>query len=169
MLIDLFQIGNLAIDILKSITARVDGVHLADSARPNPFAELADGAGGMTLIAKLRHDFVLVGGSHERADFMDIMSQRLFAIDMLAAPHGFHSNDGMSVIGCADDDSIDLLTHLIEHHAIIFELPGIGIFGEQFASVFGVHIAKGDDVLSFRRYFINIRAAPAANAYAGDI
>ena len=79
MLIYFIQVGNLAINIFESITAGVDGMYLANSPGPNPFAKLSDGAAGMALIAELCDHFVFVGGGHERADFMDVVGQRFLA------------------------------------------------------------------------------------------
>src|SRR5437879_6906937 len=101
MLVQFFEVGNLAIDVFKSITAGMDGVHLADGASPNPLAELANGAAGMTLVTELGNHFVFVRGSHEGADFVNIVSEWLFTIHMLAAPHGFHRNNRMGEIGRA--------------------------------------------------------------------
>src|SRR6058998_3301328 len=103
MLVHFFQVGNLAIDVFERITASMNGLHLANGPGPDPFAELANGATGMALVTELRHHFMLPGGNHERADFMDVVSQRLFAINMLDAPHGLHRDDGMTMIGRADD------------------------------------------------------------------
>ena len=61
----------MAIDILESVAAGMDGVHLPDGAGPNPLANPANGSAGMTLVAELSHDLVFVGSGHELADLMD--------------------------------------------------------------------------------------------------
>src|SRR5713101_2962186 len=87
MLIHFIQVRNLAINVLESITAGMDGMYLANGPGPNPLAKLANGAAGMSLVTELCNHFVFVGGGHERADFMNVVGQRFLAINMLAAPH----------------------------------------------------------------------------------
>ena len=105
----------------------MDGMHLADGPSPNPFADLANRPARMPLVAKLCHDFVFLGGCHDFANFMNRMSQRFFAIDMLSASHSLHRYDSMRVIGSANHHGIDLLFHLIEHDSVIFEFYSLGI------------------------------------------
>src|SRR6266699_1821812 len=90
MLVHFGQVGDLAIDILESVAAGMNGVNLANGPGPNPLADTANGIAGMTLVAELGDNLVFVGRGHEFADFMDRMSQRLFAIHMLASPHRLH-------------------------------------------------------------------------------
>ena len=47
----------------------------------------------------------------------------------------------------ANNDSVDLFAHLVQHHAIILELRGFGILGESFSGVLGIDVAKGNDVV----------------------
>src|SRR5215471_10074140 len=58
MLIQFIQVGYLAIDVLKGITAGTNRVHLANSAGPNPFAELSNRAARMALITQLSHHVI---------------------------------------------------------------------------------------------------------------
>src|SRR5207302_5246544 len=53
MLVHFAQVGYLAIHLLVGATPGVNGMHLADGARPNPFANLAYGIARMPLVAKL--------------------------------------------------------------------------------------------------------------------
>src|SRR5438552_3822237 len=99
MLVHFFQVRDLAIDVLESIAPGMNGVNLSDGPGPNPLAKLANRAGRMTLVAELRDHFVFVRSGHECMDLMDVMSQRLFAIDMFAPTHRFHRNDRMRMIG----------------------------------------------------------------------
>src|SRR5262245_38799136 len=87
---ELRQVWDLSINLWKRITARVNRVHVANRASPNPFAETPNGVARMSLVPELGDDFVFVRRRHEFADFIDRMRERFLAIDMFAAPHRFH-------------------------------------------------------------------------------
>src|SRR6185369_11712861 len=124
-LVELVEIAQLAIHLFVSITTRMNGMDLANRARPDPLADLANGTAGVPLIAELSYDFVAPRRRHQFAHFVDGMSQRLFAIDMLAMLHRLHRDDGVRVIGSADDYAVNFFAHLLEHHAKIFKLFGL--------------------------------------------
>ena len=168
-LVELVQIAELAIHILEGVTAGMNGMHLADGARPDPLAEPANRAAGMPLIAKLGDHLVLAGGLHERADFLDRVGQWLFAINMLVMLHGRHRNNRVGVIGGADDHRVNLLVHLVEHHAKVFELRRLGILGELLGRVLLIHVAQGDYVVAQLGQLIHVAASLAADADAGDV
>ena len=168
-LIHFSEVWNLTIDILKGVAAGMDRVHVANGPGPNPFANPPDGATGVTLVAQLCDHFVLVRRCHQLAHLVHGMRERLFAINMFAASHRFHRNERVRVVRCANDDAVDVLAHLVEHHAIIFEPFGVGIFGEFLARIFFIHVAKRHDVVTQSGGFANVRAAAAADANAGDV
>ena len=163
------EIRNLAINVFESITSGVNSMNLADGPRPNPFAEPADGITGMTLIAELSDNFVFMRGRDELAHLFDRVSERFFAINVFAAFHRFHGNEGVGVIWSADDHAFDFLAHLIEHHAIIGEAPGIRIFGEFLGGIIFIDIAERDDVVTQASHLADVGTAAAADADAGDV
>ncbi len=169
VLFGFFEVRNLAVDVFEGIATGMNGVDLTDGAGPDPFAELADGAAGVALVAELGDHFIFMGCLHQRADFVDIVGERFFAINMFTAAHGFHGNDRVGVVGCADDDGVNFLTHFIEHDAVICKALGVGMLGEFLAGVFGVNIAEGNDVLHFGGDFIEVGTAAAADADASDV
>ena len=63
----------------------VDFGHGADGAGFEVLAQQADAVAAMTLVAHLRHDFVIAGFVLQDAAFVDVVGQRLFAIDVLPA------------------------------------------------------------------------------------
>ena len=75
----------------------------------------------------------------------------------------------MGVIGGADDHGVDLLVHLVEHHAKVFELRGLGILGELLGGVVFVHVAQSDDVVAQLSHLIHVAAPLAADADAGHV
>ena len=82
------------------------------------------------------------------------MAERLFAIDAFAQLHGDHGGRRVVMVGGGDEDRVDLLADLVEHHAVIgedLELVGIHLFILQpffdFRVGFLVGIHDGDQVL----------------------
>ena len=73
------------------------------------------------------------------------MSQRLFNIDMLPAPHGLNSLHEVYMIRRDDTDGIDVVTHLIKHHPKVRELacPREGIH-YLLTGAIKINIAKSD-------------------------
>src|SRR5207248_1412722 len=121
VLVQLVQVANLAVDLFKFSAPGIDRVYLADRSRPDPLARAPNGCAGVALVAELRHYLILARGRHEGAYLVDAVGERLFAIDVLAALHGFHGDDRVAVVGRANDDAVDLLAHLVEHFAIVDE------------------------------------------------
>ena len=169
VLVKLIEVAELAIHLLEGVTARMNGMHLADGAGPDPLADPANGTKGMPLVAELGDHFVFAGSLHQRTDFLDAVRQRLFTINMLAMLHGLQGDDRMRVIGRADDYRVDLLVHLVEHDAKVLEPPGLGILRELLGGVVIVHVAQRDHVLAFARDGVNVGASLAADADAGHV
>ena len=138
---ELGQLGDLAINFWIGIAGGVNGVDFADGARPNPFTHAADGIGGVALVTELGDDFVFVRGGHQRPDLVDGVGQRFFTIYVLAAAHGFHRDDGVGVVRCADDHGVDARAHAVEHLAIVGEASRAGIFGEFFGGIIFIDVA----------------------------
>ena len=150
----------------RAIGPDVRFVNFADGTVPNEFAELARAFGSLALVAHLRGDFFLARGLGELAGFPDGMSERLFAIDMLAKLDGVHGGEGVMMIRSGDDDRVDVLL-FIEHLAIIFILFRFRKFFEGAGAVRPIDIAKCDDV--FAAHSIDIAGALAGDADGGDV
>ena len=126
----------------------MDFAHRADCAISDPFVDLAIAFEGHALVAHLRGDFRFARGFGDCAGFVNGAGERLFAIDMLAHANGGHRNDGVIVIGRADNDGIDAF-FLVEHLAEIFVAFGFRISFESFGGVIPIHIAERDDIFVF--------------------
>src|SRR5436190_2889847 len=96
-------------------------------------------------------------------NFMDVVSERFFAVNVFASPHGFHGNDRVGVIGRANNHAVDFFPHFVEHHPVILELLGFGVFLKSFGGVLRIHVTKRDDVCPFIRDLVRIPAALASN------
>ncbi len=85
----------------------------------------------MTLVAHLRHHFVFAGLLAHGAGFIDVVGQRLFAIDVLACPNGRQRCTSMRMVRRGDEDRVDLFVQFVEHLAevpILLGLRGLDLF-----------------------------------------
>ena len=95
------------------------------------------------------------------------MSQRFFAIYMLASGHGVGGDDGVRVVRRSDHHGIGRLEHLVVHLTVVVELLGRRITFENVVGVFPVDVAQADDVLALQA--LQHRSAASADADAQDI
>src|SRR4029450_10850796 len=71
------------------------------------------------------------------------------------------------MVGHAHGDRVDLLLHRIEHLAVVLEPLRLRVLLEGVPHLAIVDVAEGDDVVA--RAGVDARAAPAADADAGDV
>ena len=123
----------------------MDFTNVADRAGADDFDTRAEAAAGGSHVAHLSGHFVLGRRLAHLPRFPDVVSQRLFAVAVLAQFHRRNRGEGMVVVGRADDDGFDVFL-LVEHHAIIVILGDAGIPVESVAGAHLVDIAQRDDV-----------------------
>ena len=144
----------------------MDFSHVAQQPGLNPLPRHADGLEGMALVAHLRLHFALPRGCHDPADLVNIVGQRLLAIDVLAGLQGGHRDYRVRVVGRGDDYRVDVFL-LVEHGAEILVDLGLRIGLEGLGCVCHIDVAKGHDVLGLAG--AEIAAAHAAHADAGNV
>jgi hypothetical protein len=76
------------------------------------------------------------------------MSQRLLNVDRLTERHGQHSLTEVGMVSCCYKHRINLIGHLIEHHAEVSVALRVGVFFLSFLRVlaFQIDIAEGHNV-----------------------
>ncbi len=131
---------------VAAIEPKVSLAHLSNRALPYEFDRASQTVLGATLVAHLRDDFVFGGRFAHHARFLNGASERLFAINVLAAFHRGHCGDRMRVIGSRDDDGVNFLFHFIQHPAKILEDFCPGMFPKNVARARVVHVAKRDNL-----------------------
>ena len=124
MLVDFVQVGNLAIDVFKGVTAGVNRMHLANGPGPDPLAELANGAAGMTLVAELSNDFVLVSRSHQRTGFLEGGRGILLVAEPLAEFLRGRGEFRERIDETADHHRRDILDDIDEHRLVQHQMHG---------------------------------------------
>lgn len=97
------------------------------------------------------------------------MRERFFAIDMFSAPHGFHGNDRVGVIGRSDDHAVHARTHLVEHDPVIGEPLRLRVLGELVRRILLIDVTQRHDVVPEPRGFADIRPAATSDPDAGKI
>ena len=123
----------------------------------------------MALVAQLGHDLVLAGRFHHRADLVDGVGHRFFAVDVLAAFHGCDGCHGVHVVGSGDQHRIDTLVHLVVHLAEVAEDLGLREPGQILPGALGVHVAQGHELdLARLLQLIDVPAGLAPCADRGD-
>ena len=124
----------------------------------------------MALVAHLRGDPRLLGGFADLAAFPHGANERLFAVYVLALRQRPEGDREVHVVGRADHDGVDVLVHLVEHHAVVAESRNVreGVVTVGGAAVVGV--AKRDELRVGRtRDGVDRVAAPAAHSDHGHI
>lgn len=92
-------------------------VHITDDAAPYPLAYLTDSLAGMPLVAHLARHFIFPRGLGQKPSFRYQPCQWFLDIDMLAKLHRRHCCHGMEMVGCCNDDGIDVLLFIQHDHS----------------------------------------------------
>ena len=145
-------------------------VHLADHAATQRRNRCAVGTVTVDLRTHLRDDASLRRQIRHLAALIQIVRDRLLTIDVLAKTHRGQRNRTMHMVGCRDNDGIDVLAHRVEHLAIVRERLGACILLGRVAKVVGVDVAQRGDVhVLAAGGRVEIAAPHTANADACDV
>jgi len=143
-------------------------VALADLAEEAGLHDLDDAAivvAGVDLRAHLRDDAGLRGGLADDARLLDVVGERLLAVDVLLQLERGQRGKGVRVLGGADEHGVEL-AGMIEDAAEIDLLARLRIQGRRLVERRAVDVADGGDVLGGDA--LQVGAAPAADADHGD-
>ena len=93
-----------------AIPVGLDAIHISELAGIVDFFGMGVEDGGDTLAPDL-HDAVglLCGVNHGEAVF-HVVGHGLFTVDVFAGSAGIHENSAMLMVGCCDEDGVDILT-----------------------------------------------------------
>ena len=101
---------------------------------------------GMDLRSHLRDKFCFFRDQAKLSRFVDVVRQRLLAINVLAMVHRGHGRCRMRVIRCGNMNRIDLVGHLIKHLAKVGEPLRLGMLFTGCSQIVCIDIAERDDV-----------------------
>ncbi len=143
---------------------------ITDHTRANRFDRLANAVARMTLVAHLRDHLVALAGFEESSRLPDVVRERLLCVNMNAALHGRKRSGEMRVVRRRDHHCIDVLVHLVEHHAEVIEerlrrAPVLHIF----CAMVAIYIAERDEVFLAAALLVGLLGNPSARADEGDI
>ena len=144
----------------------MDLAHRADRAGLQPFTGLAEPFAGMTVVAHLGHEAGLLGDAGHHAGLLDGVGHRLLDVNVLAGAEGGQGDRGVHVVGRGDHHRVDVFA-LVEEHAVVAVLLGLGERLEGAGGLDRIHVAKRNDILA--RHVAEHAAALAADADARDV
>ncbi len=139
----------------------------ADDAILHQFDRASESVLGRTLVAHLGADTVLAGLFHQHARFEDGLRQRLLTVDVLAHPDRHDRRQGVSVVGRADEDGVDLFLHRLKQLAEVVKDLCRGPLLDLRSQVPFVDVAKCDDLTELAG-LVDVAAALPADANAGE-
>ena len=124
----------------------------------------------MALSTELRGEFLFAGHVGELANLPDVVGERLFEVNVFATLEGPVTGVKVRVVRGGNHHCIDLLVHLVQHHAEIIKKrlvcsPVLHVFRAEVA----VHIAECDEVFVLASLFVWLPGDPPARADEGDI
>ena len=157
---------DLAINILKGVAAAMNLGDVADRTGPDHFTEQTNVLRGMSLVANLSDHAFFLGRLLQRADLGHRMRQWFLRVDMFTPADGAHDLHRVGVIRCRDENSVDLVAHLVVHFSEIPEALGLGEFLERMGGTPVVHVAKRDDLLT--GHGTQVGATPASDTDGRD-
>ena len=162
----LFGIRCAAVPSPGATDPDVNFAHGADRSRLNQLNHAAVVVAGMDLRAHLRGDLGPSSGLSNDARFPDVVSQRLFAIHVLAELQCRKRGKGVRVFTGTDNDGVELVGMVVELAKVgQSACPGM-CFGSP-TEVIGVDIAQRNDVL--RRHRLQVARASSTGANHGDV
>mgnify|MGYP000863615879 CR=1 FL=1 len=149
---------------------------LTDQAGLHPLAGEANALGRAALVAHLGHDARGFRGSMEAPHLGEATAHRLLNVDVLFRGDRGHRDREVHVVRSRDRHGVDLVRHLLKHHAIVLEPfgvfepirvgPRLFATGDSGATALVVHITQRDELLVCQSG--ERRAAAAAHADLGD-
>ncbi len=145
-------------------------VDVADRAGLEILAQPAQALEGVTLVAHLGDHLVLAGRLGEDPGLVNVVYQRLFAVDVLAELDRPHRGAGVVVVDGDHEDGIDLLVDFVEHATVVevrlrlrdVELGGRKRLDRSRGAAF-VGVRHGDEPLRGRSGQMRPAATPAAD------
>ena len=100
---------------------------------------------------------------------MDRSRQRLFTVNVFAKLHRPNRGDGMRVVGCRDQNRINLLFHLIKHLAEVLIRLGLRMFLVDIARPLGIHVAERGEIVAHAVKRVETAPALAADTDPGNV
>ena len=164
------RIGEMGAAHFRSAVATKYLAHLADHSGADRFHRLADALAGVALISHLGDHLVALLGFQEGSRLPDVMGQRLLGVNVDPALHRRERGGEMRVIRGGNDHRVDVLVHLVEHHAevVVKRLRGAPVL-HVFRTEIAVHIAEGDEIFLAASLLVRLPRDPATRADESDV
>ncbi len=152
--------------VIRQVAPGVDLGHVADQPGRDPFADEPHALSRMTLDPHLRCDLGFRGRPGQGPGFEDAVGEGLLRVHVLAELHRRQGDHRVGVVGCRDDNGVDILL-LLQHDAVVGVELGARVSFDRLGRVVRVDVAEGDDVFGLE--LVQVIGALAADADAGDV
>src|SRR5439155_25108660 len=103
---------------------------------------------GETLITHLRVNYVLRARFTHDPRLVERSSQRLYTVDVFAQLQRSNRGDRVRMVGCRDQNRIDLLFHLIEYLAEVLIPLRLRMLLVDIARPLRIHVAERDEIVA---------------------
>ena len=142
--------------------------HIAEAALPDPLAQQAHVLAGVALVAHLRDDLLRLGEFAQLAGLVDVVAQRLLAVDGQPGLEGPDGGGEMMVIGRGHPHGVELFL-LVEQLAVVAVDLRVGELVldllDRAGGVVHIHVGRRDNLLAGSH--VHALAAHAADADEG--
>ena len=142
---------------------------LSNDTSPHQFDGPAEAPLCGTLVSHLRDNVVARGGFPHDPRLVDRTCQRLFTVNVFAQFHCRNRGDGVRVVGCRDQNRINLLFHLIEHLAEVLIPLRSRMFLVNIARPLRIHVAERDEIVAHAVKRIEAAPSLAADTDSGNV
>ena len=142
---------------------------LANDTSPHKFDGSAEAALGGTLVSHLSDNFVARGGFPHDPRLVDRTCQRLFTVNVFAQLQRRNRGDSVGVVGCRDQNRINLLFHLIEHLAEVLIPLRFRMFLVDISRPLRIHVAERDEIVAHAMKRIETAPSLAADTDSGNV
>ncbi len=139
----------MAEGIIRQAAPGVDLGDLADGAVPNPLANKAPAFCRMPLNSHLGGDAGLLRYFCQHPRFVDIVRQRLLAVNVLLASHRLGGDNRVCMVRRGNHHGV-YVALFVQHFAKIGIDFCLRISFEGFGCVFVVHVTQGHDILALK-------------------
>ena len=109
------------------------------------------------------------GGFPHDPRLVDRSCQRLFTVNVFAQLHRRNRGDRVRVVGCRDQNRIDLLFHLIEHLAEVLIPLRFRMLLVDIARPLRIHVAERDEIVAHAMKRIETAPSLTADTDSGNV
>ena len=125
--------------------------HVAEASLPDPLAQQSQALAGVALVAHLSGDLLRLGELAQLAGLVNIVAQRLLAVDGQPGVEGADAGGKVTVIGRGDPNGVEMFLLIEELAVVAIDLrvgePALDVL-DRVGSVVEIHVGRRDNLLA---------------------